>query len=80
MRPSAEEPGLGNLGREIESLPATDIEQGEIERDINLLDKEKEPKLNTSEWNRLKTCERPCTKEEWRSMTARNKWRTMESL
>ena len=79
VHPSTEEPGLAKLGQEIESLPGTDLEEGEIERDINLLDKEKEPKPNTSEWNRLKTCERPRTKEEWRS-TTRNKWRTMESL
>ena len=50
------------------------------DREINLLDREKETKLNSSEWNRLKTCERPCTKEEWRSTTARNKWKTMENL
>ena len=31
--PSTEEPGLGNLGQEIESLPGTDIEEGETERD-----------------------------------------------
>ena len=80
MRPSTEEPGFGNLGQEIESLPGTDIEEGETERGVSLLDKEKEPKRNASEWNRLKTCERPCAKEDWRSMTIQNKWKTMENL
>ena len=32
VRPIAEEPGLGNLGQEIESLPWADIEEGETER------------------------------------------------
>ena len=77
---STEEPGLENLGREIESLPGTDIEGGETEREIDLLDREKEPKLNAIEWIRLKTCERPWTKEEWRSMATRGKWKTLENL
>ena len=33
VRPITEDPGLGNLGQEIESLPVTDIEEGETERD-----------------------------------------------
>ena len=34
VRPIADEPGLGNLGQEIESLPGTDIEEeGETERE-----------------------------------------------
>ena len=80
MRTSNEEPGLANLGKEIESLPGTDIDEGEIEREIDLLDREKEPKLAASEWNRLKTCERPCAKKEWRAITTQRKWKTMEDL
>ena len=52
VRPGTDEPGLGNLGREIESLPGTEIEEeeeGETEREMDLLDREKEPKLNASE-------------------------------
>ena len=32
VRPSTEEQGLANLGREVESLPGTEIDEGEIER------------------------------------------------
>ena len=79
-RPSTDEPGLGNLGREIESLPGTEVEEGETERGMDLLDREKGPKISAIEWNRLKTCERPCAKEEWRSMTTQRKWKTMENM
>ena len=66
VRPITEEPGLGDLGQEKEPPPWTDIEEGETEREraIDLLDREKGPKLNAGEWGRLKTCERPRTKEE----------------
>ena len=32
VRPSTDEPGLGNLGHEIESLPGTEIDEGETVR------------------------------------------------
>ena len=44
MRPRTEEQGLTNLGYEDESLPGTEIEEGETERDVDLTDREKEPK------------------------------------
>ena len=62
MRNSTEERGLTHLGQEKESLPGTDIEAGLAERDVDLIDKEKEPKLTDTEWNRLITCERPCSR------------------
>ena len=62
MRTSTDEPGMGNLGQEVESTPVTEIEEGETERDIDLLNRDKEPKLSASERNRLKTRERPRTK------------------
>ena len=65
MRTRTEEPVLGYLGHEAESIPATEIEEGETEREADLINREKEPKLTASEWNRLKTRERPCAKEEW---------------
>ena len=80
VRPSTEEQGLGNLGQEAEPLPGTEIDEGETERDVDLIDRGKEPKLSDSEWNRLRTCERPCSREEWRLMTNQMKWRTLGSL
>ena len=62
MRTSTDEPGMGNLGQEVESTPVTEIEEGETERDIDLLNRDKEPKLSAIEWGRLKTRERPRTK------------------
>ena len=44
VRPRTEEQGLTNLGYEDESLPGTEIEEGETERDVDLTDREKEPK------------------------------------
>ena len=80
MRPSTEEQGLANIGKEAESLPGTEIGEGEIDRGVDLIDREKEPKLSDSEWNRLRTCERPCSKEEWMLMNNQMKWRTLGSL
>ena len=77
VRTSTEEPGLGNLGHEAESIPGTEIEEGETEREVDLINREKEPKLTASEWNRLKTCERPRTKEEWGAMSTQTQWKTM---
>ena len=66
VREGTEEPGLENIGHEAESIPATEVEEGETEREVDLINREKEPKLTAIERNRMKTCERPCTKEEWR--------------
>ena len=44
VRPSTEELGLRNLGQEEESLPGTEIDEGETERDVDLIDREKGPK------------------------------------
>ena len=76
VRNSNAERGLTHLGQEEESLPGTDIEEGWIERDVDLIDREKEPNLTDTEWNRLTTCERPCSREEWRLMTNQMKWKT----
>ena len=38
MRPITEEQGLGNLGQEAESLTGTEIDEGETERDVDLID------------------------------------------
>ena len=45
-----------------------------------LIDREKEPGLTEKGRSRLKTCGRPWSKEEWRSMTNNMKWRTLENL
>ena len=47
---------------------------------MDLIDREKEPKLTEKEWGRLKTCEGPCSKEEWGLMTSNAKWQTMGNL
>ena len=52
----------------------------EAERDIDLLNRDKEPKLSAIERGRLKTCEGPCTEEEWRSVSTKIHWGTMDSL
>ena len=45
-----------------------------------MIDRTKEPKLTVAEWSRLGRCERPCSKEEWRSMPNNRKWKTLENL
>ena len=80
VREGTEEPGLENIGHEAESIPATEVEEGETEREVDLINREKEPKLTASEWNRLKKCERPCTKEEWRAMSTQTQWETLGYL
>ena len=47
---------------------------------MDLVDREKEPKLTEGERNLLETCEMPCSKEEWRLATNQMKWKTLESL
>ena len=49
VRRSTANQGLRHLGQE-ESLPGTEIYDGETERDVDLVDREKEPKLAESEW------------------------------
>ena len=80
MRNGTEELGKSQTGKEEESLPGTEIEEGQTERDIDLIDRGKEPKLTEEEWSRLGTCERPCSKEEWRLMTNNMKWQAMGNL
>ena len=55
VRPSTEEQGLRHLGREAESLPGTEINYGETERDFDLVDRAEEPKITESEWDRSET-------------------------
>ena len=64
-------------GKEEEPLQGTEIEEGQTERDIDLICREKEPKPTEKEWGRLETCERPCSKEGWGLMTSNLKWKTM---
>ena len=53
---------------------------GEEEGNLNVVDTTMEPMLTKTEWNKLKTCERPCSKDEWRGMTYKNKWGTLGNL
>ena len=72
MRGSNEEPGIPKMEEIEDEMPET--LEGVGERDLNVVDTTKEPKLTIAEWNRLKTCERPCSKEEWGGMSNKNKW------
>ena len=56
VRNSTEQMGRRQTGKEEESLPGTEIEEGQTERDIDLIDRGKEPKLTEKERSRLKTC------------------------
>ena len=47
------------------SIPGTEIAEGITERNKELIDMTKGPKLTVAEWIRLERCERPCSKEEW---------------
>ena len=53
---------------------------GVEERDLNVVDTTKGPNLAVSEWSKLVTCERPCSKEEWEIMSATDKWKTLHVL
>ena len=66
MRPSAEDQRLRHLGQEEEPLTGTEIGDVETERDVDFIDRGgKSQKLTESEWRRLGTCERQCSKGEW---------------
>ena len=80
MRNITEDQGDSQTGVESEALLGTEIEEGQTERDINLIDRGKEPKITEKEWSRLGTCDRPCSKEEWRLMANNMKWKTMGNL
>ena len=56
-----EEPKTAEVDEEI---PAS--VDGIEEMNLHLVDMAKEPRLTIAEWDKLKTCERPCSKEEWR--------------
>ena len=53
---------------------------GVEERHLNVVDTTKEPRLAITEWGKLKTCERPCTMDEWRGMANTTKWETLGNL
>ena len=57
MRNIAEELGKSQTGKEEESLTGTEIEEGQTERDLDLIDRAKVPKLKEKEWSRLETCD-----------------------
>ena len=58
---------LGNSQTEGDegSIPGTEMEEWVTERNMDLIDMAKGPKLTVAEWSRLKRCDRPCSKEEW---------------
>ena len=62
----------------VDEIP--DSVDGVEERNLNLADTTREPKLTIAEWGKLNTCERPCAKEEWRGMTRKTKWKTSKNL
>ena len=60
VRECTEELGAPPAGEEEGDFP--EIEEGITERNIDLVDMSKEPKLTLEEWNRPKACGRPCSK------------------
>ena len=57
-----------------------DSVDGVEERNLNVVDATREPKLTISEWNKLNTGERPCSKEEWGGVARKTKWKTLGNL
>ena len=80
VRAGTKELGIPRTEGEGESLPGTEIEAGIAERNKELIDRTKEPKLTVTEWNRLERCEIPCSKEEWGEIPNRRKWKTLANL
>ena len=78
MRECTEELGAPQTEEEKGDFP--DIEEAITERNLDVVDMSKEPKLTLEEWNRLKACDRPCSKEEWRGMATSRKWETLGNL
>ena len=72
VRGSTEGMGVPKMEEIEDEIP--EKSEGVEERDLNVVDTTKEPKLTIAERNRLMTCERPCSKEEWRGMSTKNKW------
>ena len=72
VRKSTEELGAPKT-EEIEDAIPESID-GVAGRNLNLVDMTRGPMLTIAEWNKLKTREMPCSKEEWRGMSTKNKW------
>ena len=55
----------GTKTEEIEDAIRDSID-GVEERNLNVVDTTREPRLAIAEWGKLKACDRPpCSKEEW---------------
>ena len=78
VRGSTEEPGIPKMEEIEDGMPGT--LDGAGERDLNVVDATKEPKLTIAERNRHKTNERPCPKEEWRGVPNKNTWEKLLNL
>ena len=72
MRGSTEELAVPKMEEIEDGIP--EKLDGAEERNLNVADATKEPKLTIADRNRLRTCERPCSKEEWMGMSNKNKW------
>ena len=67
-------------------VPKTDGVANEIpecidglgERELNIVDKAKEPKLTIAERNKLRSCERPRSKGAWGTMANEDRWGTLQ--
>ena len=70
--------GIPKMGEIEDGIPES--LDGAGERNLNVVDATKAPKLTIEERNRLKTCGRPCSKEEWRGMPNKNMWKTLLNL
>ena len=68
---------LGVIKKE-EDLP--DRIDGEDNRDLNLADRTRDPRLTPQEKARLQNCERPCSEEDWGAMPTALEWGTLGNL
>ena len=57
-----------------------DCSEGGEERDLDISDRNKEPRLAIQEKAKLPNCDRKCSEEEWRSMAIATKWGTLEAF
>ena len=63
----------------MEVLPGCQ-EDREEEREVRKLNRNKRPKLTTSEIGRLETCDRPLAKGDWGEMSIDRQWGALEVM
>ena len=78
MRERTDQLGGTKTGDIEEEIPSS--VNGVEGMDMNVVDTMKEPKLVIAELDKLKTCEIPCSKDEWRGTPSKNKWESLGNL